>query len=184
MENPQRRPPWGARISHALPAHSVSPKGLLAWTAASEAPCFPSWQTGVARNQHQERGSRVELKTILNRIEKHSSFVYGEAVFVEAKKGRLLALEIAVRPRANSRAICSGCKRPGRGYDALPPRRFEFPPLWGILVFFVYAMRRVDCPRCGVKVEVVPWSTGKGQTTITYAWFLAKWAKRLSWTEV
>jgi transposase len=126
----------------------------------------------------------VELKTILNRIEKHSSFVYGEAAFVEAKKGSQLALEIAVRPRANSRAICSGCKRPGRGYDALPPRRFEFPPLWGILVFFVYAMRRVDCPRCGVKVEVVPWSMGKAQTTITYAWFLAKWAKKLSWTEV
>ena len=26
-------------------------------------------------------------------------------------------------------------------------------PLWGLLVFFAYAMRRVDCPRCGVKVE-------------------------------
>ena len=63
-------------------------------------------------------------------------------------------------------------------------RHFEFVPLWGILVFFVYAMRRVDCDRCGVKVEVVPWATGKQQITTTYAWFLARWAKRLSWTEV
>ena len=29
-------------------------------------------------------------------------------------------------------------------------RRFQFVPLWGILVFFLYAMRRVDCRRCGM----------------------------------
>ena len=40
-------------------------------------------------------------------------------------------------------------------------------PLWGILVFFVYAMRRVDCPTCGVKVERVPWAEGKSQLTTT-----------------
>jgi len=41
----------------------------------------------------------------------------------------------------------------GPCYDTLKPRRFEFVPLWGIPVFFEYAMRRVDCPRCGVSVE-------------------------------
>jgi transposase len=45
-------------------------------------------------------------------------------------------------------------------------------------------MRRVDCPRCGIKVERVPWAEGKNHLTTTYAWFLAKWAKRLSWKEV
>ena len=70
------------------------------------------------------------------------------------------------------------------GYDRLPARRFEFVPLWGIAVFFVYAMRRVDCPGCGVKVEKVPWCDGKNQLTTTYRWFLASWAKRLSWKEV
>jgi transposase len=63
-------------------------------------------------------------------------------------------------------------------------RRFEFVPLWGIVVFFLYAMRRVDCERCGVTVETVPWAQGKHQITTTYAWFLARWAKRLSWIEV
>ena len=32
----------------------------------------------------------------------------------------------------------------------LTPRSFEFVPLWGILVFLAYRMRRVDCTRCGV----------------------------------
>ena len=65
-----------------------------------------------------------------------------------------------------------------------PTRRFEFVPLWGIAVFLVYAMRRVSCASCGVRVERVPWATGKHQLTDTYAWFLARWAKRLSWKEV
>jgi transposase len=56
--------------------------------------------------------------------------------------------------------------------------------LWGIKVFFLYPLRRVNCPRCGVKVERVPWAQGKSRLTITYAWFLAGWAKRLSWKDV
>jgi transposase len=51
-------------------------------------------------------------------------------------------------------------------------------------VFFLYAMRRVDCPQCGVTVEQVPWADGKNQLTKTYQWFLARWSKRLSWREV
>ena len=45
-------------------------------------------------------------------------------------------------------------------------------------------MRRVDCAHCGVKVERVPWCDGKNQLTTTYRWYLAAWAKRLSWTQV
>jgi transposase len=57
-------------------------------------------------------------------------------------------------------------------------------PLWGIPVLFVYVMRRVECATCGVRVEAVPWAEGKHTLTTTYAWFLAGWAKRLSWREV
>jgi len=45
-------------------------------------------------------------------------------------------------------------------------------------------MRRVECPRCGVTVEQVPWADGKHHLTTPYMWFLATWAKRLSWQEV
>jgi transposase len=121
------------------------------------------------------------LKSILNRVQLHHGFVYGAVRLLE--KATRLILEIEIRPRKGCRPICSGCDKPGPGYDTLPVRRFEFVPLWGIAVFFLYAMRRVDCCRCGIKVEVVPWAVGKNHLTTTYAWFLAKWAKRLSWKE-
>jgi transposase len=69
-------------------------------------------------------------------------------------------------------------------YDRLEERRFEYVPIWGILVFLAYRMRRVNCKRCGVTVEMVPWCDGKNQLTTTYRWYLATWAKRLSWSEV
>jgi len=123
----------------------------------------------------------MQLKTILNRVQRHRSFVYEAVRLVE---GDPPALEIEVRARGNSRPCCSGCGQPGPGYDTLGVRRFEFVPLWGIMVFLVYAMRRVDCRDCGVRVERVPWATGKHTLTETYAWFLAGWARRLSWKEV
>ena len=71
------------------------------------------------------------------------------------------------------------------GYDqSSEPRRFEFVPLWGILVCFVDCMRRVDCPECGVKVERVPWAEGQNSLTTASQWFLAGWAKRMSWKEI
>ena len=122
------------------------------------------------------------LKTILNRVAPQKSFAYVKVTLVS--KGKQFALEVEIQPRRNSRAVCSGCHRKRPGYDRLPIRRFEFVPLWQIAVFFVYAMRRVDCPKCGVIVEAVPWSDGKSQVTTAYRWFLAGWARRLSWLEV
>lgn len=124
----------------------------------------------------------MQLKTILNRVEPFKSFVYGKAKWVEGTERP--TLEVEVQARKNGRAVCSGCGRPGRGYDRLAARRFEFVPLWGIAVYFVYALRRVDCPTCGVTAERVPWARGKSRLTTSYRWFLARWAKRLSWQEV
>lgn len=121
------------------------------------------------------------VKTILNRVNKQPGFVYGRAELLDEGAG--LSLHVQVRPHARNRGRCSGCGKRRAGYDTLPERRFEFVPLWGIAVFLVYAMRRVSCPSCGVVVETVPWADGKHQLTTTYAWFLARWAKRLSWSE-
>jgi transposase len=122
------------------------------------------------------------LKTILNRVAPQKSFVYGKIRL--ASDGGQLALEVEIEPRRRSRPICSGCHRKRPGYDRLSVRRFEFVPLWQIAVYFFYAMRRVNCPKCGVVVEEVPWGDGKNHLTITHRWFLAGWAKRLSWREV
>jgi len=123
----------------------------------------------------------MQLKTILNRVQRHRSFVYGAARL--SLQGQPV-IEVDIHARANSRPVCSGCGRPGPGYDVLPVRRFEFVPLWGIQVFLLYAMRRVACRQCGVRVEQVPWAQGKHRVTTAYAWFLAAWAKHLSWQEV
>jgi transposase len=124
----------------------------------------------------------MRIQTILNRVEKFKSFVYSNARLEEQEDGP--ALVVKVLPRKNSRPHCSGCGRPGAVYDHLPERRFEFVPIWGIVVFLTYEMRRVDCKWCGVTVEMVPWGEGKNRLTTTYRWFLSTWAKRLSWSDV
>ena len=124
----------------------------------------------------------MRIQTILNRVEKFKSFVYRGARLEEEDDG--LALVVRVKPRKNNRPVCSACGKVGRAYDHLEERRFEFVPIWGILVFLAYRMRRVDCKRCGVTVELVPWGDGKNRLTTTYRWYLATWAKRLSWKEV
>ena len=122
----------------------------------------------------------LQLITILNRCHRFPGFVYRQARFSSDGK----SIEIAVSPRVGSKAVCSGCHQPAPGYDRLAERRFEFIPFWGFLVFLLYQMRRVDCPRCqAVVVEEVPWGDGKRTLTRAYMLFLARWARRLSWKE-
>ena len=71
----------------------------------------------------------MQLKTILNRVQKFKSFVYGSARWVN--EAGQPAVEVELHARANSRAICPACARRRPGYDRLAPRRFEFIPLEG-----------------------------------------------------
>jgi transposase len=122
------------------------------------------------------------IESILRRLHPLPGFVYDKAHWVDSRvRPQLL---VHVRPRRGSRGICSACFQKRPGYDVLAERRFAFVPLWGLAVHLAYAMRRVDCPRCGVIVEAVPWAAGKRQTTHALVWFLASWAKVLSWREV
>ena len=123
----------------------------------------------------------MQLKIILNRVQKFKSFVYKLVRWVGNEAAPELEVEVA--ERANGKPVCSGCGRHRPGYDRLAKRRFEFVPLWGIKVFLVYAPRRVECPSCGIRVEQLPWAMGKRPLTRAYGWFLASWARRLSWKE-
>lgn len=125
----------------------------------------------------------MQLKTILNRVTNYKSFVVEKVKWAEISEG--FCLEVQMRPRSNGRPICSVCGQARPGYDrSTTPRRFEFVPLWMIPVILVYCMRRVNCPSCGIKVERVPWADGKSPLTTEYKWFLARWARRMSWKEV
>jgi transposase len=123
----------------------------------------------------------MQLKTILNSVEKHPRFVYGTPRWGHAAGAQ--CIDVPIRPRRNCQPICSGCGKRRPGYDSLDERRYQFVPLWAIAVYFVYTPRRCDCPHCGAKVELLPWSDGKSQSTTTFAWFLASWAQVLSWKE-
>ena len=62
------------------------------------------------------------------------------------------------------RPRCSECGKKCPGYDRDRNRRWRHLDLAGMLVQLRYDTRRVDCPRCGVKVEQLPWAE-------TSAWF-------------
>jgi len=68
----------------------------------------------------------MQIKTIFNRVQKFKSFVYGDVRWVEG--AGIPTHEVEVRPRANSRPVCSGCGQRRPGYDTLSERRFEFIP--------------------------------------------------------
>jgi hypothetical protein len=64
----------------------------------------------------------MELTTILNRCHHFRGFVYEHARFSTDKK----SIEVVLRPRKGSAAICSRCHLPAPGYNQLAERRFEF----------------------------------------------------------
>jgi transposase len=119
------------------------------------------------------------LITLLNACHHFPGFVYGAVRLCKTTN----TMEIDVRARAGSKGRCSVCGKPASGYDHLPQRRFEFIPIWGFAVFLLYSMRRVSCKQCGVKVEEVPWATGKHQLTKAYMLYLAHWARKMSWKD-
>ena len=102
---------------------------------------------------------------------------------IRHRDGRPCRIEISVEAHAGLPAKCSRCLKPAPGYDRLGERFWLFVPLWGLVTWFVYAARRVQCAEHGVVVEHLPWSGGKRPVTIAMMCFLSRWARRLSWRE-
>ena len=123
----------------------------------------------------------MRIQTLLNKVHPLKSFVYARCRLELRASGMVLVATI--RPRKNGKVICSGCSKQRKLYDRLDERRFDFIPLWNIPVYLEYRMRRVECPKCGVKVERVPWADGKSRATKVFELFLARWARKLSWKE-
>lgn len=88
-------------------------------------------------------------------------------------------LRVLLAPRLHRRLICSGCGTRASLYDTMAERPWRHVPLWGIPVTLVYSPRRVHCPRCGVKVEKLPWAEGKHRLTIPLVILLATWSRLL-----
>ncbi len=122
----------------------------------------------------------MRLLTFVDSVLHFKGFVFDRASLVDNNN----TLVIGVRPHKRNRHVCSGCSRKGGTYDHRTLRTFEHVPLWDRTVHLEYLMRRVNCPRCGVKVERVPWATGKQRMTDDFRHFLSTWARRVTWSEV
>lgn len=136
-----------------------------------------SQESGVKK----EPTTQLEVKTILNRIQRFVGFIYSSIRL--RGSGGSLRIEAQIEPHQGVRGKCATCLKPCPGYDQLPERRWLFVPLWGIIVHFFYQPRRVECAEHGVGVEHIPWSQGKRPVTTAMMGFLARWARRLSWRE-
>jgi len=121
------------------------------------------------------------LKTILNKVQPIKGFVYESVRFSPELPETIVATVVA---RTGSQARCSGCGRACPTYDhADRPRVWLLPPLFKFTLTLIYTMRRVKCPQCGVRVEKVPWATGKHSLCDGFRLLLARWARKLSWDE-
>ena len=130
---------------------------------------------------NKEPATLLEVKTVLNRIQRFVGFVY-HSIRMRGS-GSSLRIEVQIQPHGGIRGKCATCLKSSPGYDQLEQRRWLFVPLWGIIVHFFYAPRRVECPEHGIGVEHIPWSQGKRPVTTAMMGFLARWARRLSWRE-
>ena len=66
-----------------------------------------------------------------------------------------------VRPR-RKKPRCSGCGKRAPGYDQRAARQWRHLSLGATRIWLRYAPRRVECPRCGVVNEQVPWGSAGG----------------------
>ena len=87
----------------------------------SDGKSIRAWERFYGRGFAATRSRAMELITILNRCHRFRGFVYQHAHFSADKK----SIEVAVRPRKGSAAVCSRCHLPAPGYDQLAERRMS-----------------------------------------------------------
>lgn len=93
-------------------------------------------------------------------------------------------IQVNLVSRKGSKPVCSSCGGRHPGYDTLKERTWRHVRLWGIPVRLNYAPKRVCCPKCGVKVEHMPWSTGKSDLSLPLIVLLSTFGKILPLEDV
>ncbi|TBV78926.1 MAG: hypothetical protein EYX74_06075 [Desulfobulbaceae bacterium] len=122
------------------------------------------------------------IKTLLNKVERFKSFVYGSTCVklvdgVESLWSLTLS-RAATAGRFALSAVSDERSMTARVSDCLSICRFGH-----LRLTFVMRHALVKCPEHGVKVESLPWAYGKKRMTFSYQVFLSYWAKRLSLKE-
>lgn len=80
---------------------------------------------------------------------------------------------------------CSGCGcKTRRVYDHYAGRRWRHVDFGGMRIDLRYDTRRVDCRRCGVRVELVPWADAMSAFTTVFEEHVAWCATRMDKTSI
>ena len=86
-----------------------------------------------------------------------------------------------LKSRALRCGVCRGrCKKVHQVEEA---RRWRDLSLRNLPMVLCYRPRRVRCPRCGIRVEAVPWAPLWARVTTALARAVAELARHLSWQE-
>jgi len=81
-------------------------------------------------------------------------------------------------------ARCSGCGMRRPGYDRNPSRQWRHLDMAGMKLLFRYSPRRVDCKRCGIVVEQVPWASADSGFTRPFEDMVGYLAQRCDKTTI
>lgn len=90
-------------------------------------------------------------------------------------------LTMKVRP-VWRRPRCGVCGRKAVAYDRMDPRRWRHMAIGRIPLWLSYTPRRVDCPKCGVRAERVPWAAHASRFTLDFEEMTAYLAQRMDKT--
>jgi transposase len=88
-------------------------------------------------------------------------------------RGREISVEVEPRWR---KPRCGVCGRRGGIYDRRPLRWWRHMVAGRHVVLLAYAPRRVNCRRCGVRTEKVPW----GDPASRFSWDFEEWVAYLA----
>lgn len=105
------------------------------------------------------------------------------SMFVTAVELTHCALVLYVRPSWRA-PRCGECGRRAPGYDQKPKRYWRSLSLGRLEVLLAYAPRRVECPRCGVHTEAVPWARHRARFTEDFEEMVAYLAQTTDKTTV
>jgi len=94
-------------------------------------------------------------------------------------KGEELVLEVTPRWR---RPRCPACGKAGTIQETREPRFWRDLAFGKAVTLLRYGPRRVDCAKCGVHVEAVPWAAPKSRFTRRMEELVAYLAQQMSKT--
>src|SRR5680860_416872 len=135
----------------------------------------PFRSSGLDEESKAPKEGHVSLSSL---VRKTLALKNHRVIRVVEENGRLVVALDWIKRR---RLPCSVCGKPSKVRERSPERSWRHVPLWGIEVELRYRPCRVSCRSCSmVKVEAIPWATGKSPISKPLMVALATWSRLLA----